>query len=517
MMARASWKALLYLRVAQTRNYFRTLVRQPGFWAMLGGAGAGMTVVRALRGGEGGGDRTAFAAALPEPFPIEVAVGVIAWLAIFWGLWQGTRKAPFEIRESDAVLLLPSPMSSRAFFALYLAVDNVRRLWAAAWLIGLSLIVLPVDPRVDEFSFPWAYLGYFVASLLGRSFAFAEWSWLQALEGREPGRAVRLRRGLRFGLIGVALVVAVWLAAGVMSGPRSVGQNVEQAAVGRWVERLDGLTSLPPTSWVRSMVAGGGSTGSAAVGSISERLWGGLAPALLLVGLAQAAAIRSATDYYEPLVHRAESLGNLARRASHREIDAQGVALEAFRSKTEWMVSLPPFGRGPGALLWSGLTRTVRFGIALATVSILTYFVLGIGLGAAVRWWGVSVYWAWVAPSLLAILTGSASNLVDELGRPYIFLFPGPPWRRLLAAVWVSVFDNVLNGTLFLALLAIVAPLTLSDSLAAFGMLVAAALLSQTAAGLGQIMLPSWIGGRERCCSLGRASSSRLPGYSSTT
>ena len=278
--------------------------------------------------------------------------------------------------------------------------------------------------------------------------------------------------------------------------PGSIGGWVDQPIVSRLVERLDALTSVPPANWMRGVVAGNGSLGAA--GSLAERVWGGLGPALLLVGLMQAVAICCATDYYEPLVQRAERVGDLMRRAGRREVDAQGVALEAFRTETKWMVSLPAFGIGPGALLWSGLTRTVRFNTALVIVSIITYLLLGVGLGAAVRWWNVSVHWAWIAPSLLALLSGGAGNLVDELSRPNIYLFPGPPWQRLLAAIGVSVVDNVLNGIPFLAFLAVVAPLALADSLAAFVMLMAAAILSQATAGLGQIMLPSWIGGGTR-------------------
>ena len=75
MKAIATWQTLSYLRLAQARNFLRTLFRQSGFWALLAGAGFVVTVVRVLRGGVGAPDRDPIPPALAESLPIDLAAG----------------------------------------------------------------------------------------------------------------------------------------------------------------------------------------------------------------------------------------------------------------------------------------------------------------------------------------------------------------------------------------------------------------------------------------------------------
>lgn len=547
MKAIHSWRALIYLRLVQAKNFLRTLLRQSGFWAALIGMGIGIAMVRVLSGGmsdgsnAGGPESFAAPASLGEIPSFELAAGTLVWVLIIWNLLQRTKRAPFLIKEPDAVLILTSPISSRSFLGFQLAVGNLHLLWMAVWWLGISMLLLRADTEQESFLFWWTYVGYLVAMLVGRSCGFAEWTWLQAVEGKDPERAERVRRGVRLGVTALSLLALIWVTEPIARGLNlgAGGRIWDPSAFGRVVERLDAVTSIPPAAWVRAVVASGSAADTsgpttgvlpapeapaqvtpppgapapdaaapgapapptsapAAAPSLSARFWGGLLPALVLVGLAQTVAIRFATDYYDPLVRRAEEEGDLLRRASGRDADAQAVALEALVGGTKWMAHLPPFGRGPMALLWSGLTRSLRLNAAIATVAIATNVILGAGLGAAIRWWGLSAKWALLGPALLTLLSGNSGNLMTELGRPYIYLFPGSAWKKLLSTGLVSVVDNAAHGFLVIAMAAVVAQLGFTDVMVGLVIIVAAAILAQAAAGLGQIALPLWIRGGVR-------------------
>lgn len=487
MKAITSWWVLIFMRLMQVKNYLRTLLRQSGFWAALSGMGVAFAITRAFlkRGGAEEPAAVATPAALGDIPSFDLVAGALVWALVLWNLGRRTKHAPFAIKEPDAVLILTSPITSRAIFSFHLALSNLHVLWMAMWWLGVSTMVLGVEAVRDEAALSWAYVGFLVASLLGRSCGLAVWSWLQAMDGKAPERAERVRRGVRAGLTVVSLASLFWLTAPIISGlnPGADAALFTPSLIGRAVERLEAVTAIPPASWVRAVASG---------------VPAGLAPALLLVVLAQAVAVRFATDYYEPLVRRAEEEGDLMRRTSRRDADAQAAVLQTLSSRTKGVVQLPPFGRGPGALVWSGLVRSVRITTAIATLSLVTNVVVGAGLGAAVRWWGLAPKWALLGPALLALLSGGAGNLINELNRPHIYLIPGAAWKKLLATGLVSVVDQAVHGTLVLITASLVAPLSIVDVIPAWVVHVAATALAQAAAGFGQVALPLWIRGGAR-------------------
>ncbi|NMA71760.1 MAG: hypothetical protein GX961_07575, partial [Firmicutes bacterium] len=138
---RTSWRALVFLDGRRGWNRLRRLLHRP-FWLLVSaGFGVGLVLLILQVGAAWGMEGAAGAPGPGDPGPWLGLVALWVLLSLGTRLWGATTRSPIPVTNADAVLLFPSPVSSRVLVLYHVARTGLHRLVAQVpfWLLWLLL------------------------------------------------------------------------------------------------------------------------------------------------------------------------------------------------------------------------------------------------------------------------------------------------------------------------------------------------------------------------------------------
>lgn len=477
-------RALLYLQVRTGINWLKRSTRSAIVWLLVIGATGSFLAGLLAEGSELPSSVPADEPVVPDDY-FQAGVLVLFIVVALLGLWRGTGKPP-RATLADVVFVLGSPLSSRLKFAFLMAREIGGTLllivvFAAASLFSTLIVAAGTGDIGARFVNNRLTLVMLVILLAGEFVRMLTWIATEQVVARDAVRGFWIRRGLRLGTAAVGMVLLALLVVPVARENYADWRAVADAVV----DRVLGLSWLPPLSWAIDAFSDTGSLIVPVAGLIA------------LVTTLGVASLWLARDFTESIAVTAERQTDARGQATESGADLQWAAMSQLGTSRRIGITLPPFGSGSWALLWSSLTRWIRYQVSVAWISGVALIVIGGGGALLVRLDIVSHYWAW-GLILTTPLFGSYYIFLDELRRPFIFLTPGPAWSRLVASGATSILDGFSSSLVTATVIAATGARPVGE---AFGLAAGAlgiGIVTQSAVSLVQIVLPSWLGRRIR-------------------
>ncbi|MGI5936589.1 MAG: putative ABC exporter domain-containing protein [Oscillospiraceae bacterium] len=334
----------------------------------------------------------------------------------------------------DVNLVFTAPISPRKvlFYGLFQQMGTsllagLFILYQYAWLhnlydvsYGVLLIIL---------------LGYGVSIFLGQVTAMVIYSYTSSDDG------VRSRVKAAYYAVAVAFAAYVLIhALGDMS-----------SILPRMVEALNSLVArlFPVAGWLGWAVSG------IITGDLSGT-WTGLGISALYLALAVLLIINTKLDYYEDVIKSAE--------LSHSAITAQkeGTLAEAVPKNVK--VGKTGIGKGFGAdaIYYKHRVENRRSRIFIVSTASLIWACGVILFALLLRNEGIAPVFAF--SSYMQIFSVALGRLTRELTKPYIYLIPEPPFKKLLHAMREMLPSSLLEALIIFIPVAFILKLSLLDT-----------------------------------------------------
>jgi len=423
--------ALAFLTLAKLKNRLKSLVKSPGkliycviFLALLG--------VTLFSGNMAAEDPDRVIRDIRElTAGITVLYAVIFLLVANSGFSQGG--SMFLLPDVNLVFTAPISPRKVLFYALFRQMGTsllagLFILYQYAWLhnlydvsYGVLLIIL---------------LGYGAAIFLGQVTAMLIYSFTSSDDA-----ARRRARAVYFAVIGVFAACALLR---VLAGDSS-------KMLSRTVESLNSLVArlFPVAGWLGWAVSG------IITGDLSGT-WTGLGISALYLALAVLLIINTKLDYYEDVIKSAE--------LSHSAITAQkeGTLAEAVPKNVK--VGKTGIGKGFGAdaIYYKHRVENRRSRIFIVSTASLIWACGVILFALLLRNEGIAPVFAF--SSYMQIFSVALGRLTRELTKPYIYLIPEPPFKKLLHAMREMLPSSLLEALIIFIPVAFILKLSLLDT-----------------------------------------------------
>ncbi len=353
-------------------------------------------------------------------------------------LLAGMQSGGGMFRMSDVNMLFVAPIPPKRILLYGLARQAGTMLLVAVCMVAYS------GMAVNNFGVSIGFallllLGYALTLFIVQTVTMLVYS---LVNGR-PGR-IRTAKGILFGLILLlAGVVAVQLYRGGMS------MDSAAAAVSHPLTEF-----FPVAGWVKGLLF------AAAAGNwVRAALFGGL----LVVGTVMALLLfmRSDADYYEDVLQNAESTYAMKQAAQEGRLSTEQVF-----GKRKLKVGGTGLrgGWGASAFFYKHL-REMRRRSRLLFLGPMTLVLIAIGVflhllaGGAEDGMSPNIVLMAVAMAGIYIFffTSSVGEWGRELGKPYLYLAPCPPFQKVLWASMTSLLKPVAEGTVVFLVVGLVA------------------------------------------------------------
>lgn len=467
--------ALVYLQYRIAWNWVRRSARSIVMWGIAIIAGFFLLVSRvSVNDGNGrGGNDVA-------TMYVEAAAVLMLLATVIFSVWRGTGPPP-RMTSADVVFVLGSPISTRVQYAWLmfremaglLGIITAVTLFALAGSLARAMTAGDVSLD-DALSTP--AIGIWLIILIGGVTRFAVWVSTEQVVAKDAWRGFRLRRVIR----GAAAIAGAGLAAWLFIPVLRERHETIEARLEHGAERLLSLAAYPPMSWPPAILNDDTSTYVALTGLV------GMALVITALGL------YAARDFVEPIAINAERATDARGQSIDTGKDLHWSTMSQLGTAPRMKVSIRPFGSGAWALLWNSLTRWVRYEMSVAWVGILVLASMGLSVTILVRFDVLDVVWVWVL-ALSMPFFGSYNMFLDELRKPFIFMMPGAPWKRLVAAGTTSVMDGTISAAMLTVIAMAFRVLPIGHALLILLATTILGFLVQSGVGFVQIILPSWI------------------------
>lgn len=470
-------RALLYLQFFVAKNWLRRSLRSIIVWALVIGV-AFFSITGAFLGGDAeppGGESGG------APSIIFESLAVMLFLfTIGFAIWRGTGPPP-KATAADVIFVLCSPIRARVQFAYLMFRDvaatlSILTIVAALSLVGPVVEALTSSASTLEGAFQSPTVGIWLIILIGGVTRLSVWVATEQVIVRDArlGHQVRwlVRGGLALTLAGIAVFVALPV---IREGHETIRAMSEHAA-----DRLMLVANVPPMSFAAMIYADDGSP-FLALGAL-------FVTALVIAG----AGLLFARDFAEPIVIMAERTTDTRGQSIESGNDLQWSTISQLGAPARLRVSIHPFGSGPWAMFWCSLVRWVRYQMSVAWFSLVTLVLMAGGITVMVRLGILSTYWVWGFALSMPIFS-SYNMFLDELRKPFLFMTPGAPWKRLVAAGITSVMDGMLASATLVVIVVATRAMSVGEAMLVLLASLLLGFLIQASVGLVQILLPSWL------------------------
>lgn len=423
--------ALSYLVRRQLRNAARDLLRHPGKLAVYLAAAAFFAFMAVSPQ-----QRAAQTGRAADPRMLE---GVYYGLLLLFCapiLFRSLKSGTTMFKMPDVNLLFVSPLPPKRILVYGLLKQTAATLLGFVFMLFYSGVLMR-DFHISAWGVVWLLLGMVAVVMASQMLALLLYGWSNGNPKRQ--NAVRAALYVFFGAMALALLFQYTRNGGGAEGFLA-------ALHSRWLEWF------PLVGWAK--------------GAAFALVGGNLAAALLWTALLAAAFalvlalfLRTDADYYEDVLQQTESAYELQQAVKEKR------AVPANRGGGARKVRAGGSGIGRGwgasAFFYRQLrearrrSRLVLLGSSTAVVlavDLAVFFMIGRGGDGPSPDMTLAVLLA--LDVYLLFLTSAAGDWTRELAKPYIYLVPDTPFRKLLWASMTTALKPVAEGAVFFAVLA---------------------------------------------------------------
>jgi len=361
--------------------------------------------------------------------PCEIAAMALA-LYTFMAVTvmsSGFTKSAAMFTMADVNLIFTSPVSKAGVF-VYGAVKQMRSSFVLGFFILLQYSWLRDSYAIDVTVIISAFFFYSLTLFAANLLSMAVYILTSAREN--------VRKMIRIGMWTVYGAAAVYMAAGAIAGSGGI------------VERIMG--TVTPLFLLLVPISGWGALG--VWGTISSEplfiIMASAAFAALIIA-AFAAVIRSGTDYYEDVISGAETLQTIEQDRKDGNI-AENVPKNVKLGKNG-------IGKGFGAdtLFYKHMVENRRARTKYISTAGIFTVLSGWIFGVLMRDGGI--IFVFVFTTYIQIFTMLMGRFNKELTKPYIYLIPEPPFKKMLWASLETLITTAVEALLLYVPLAFVA------------------------------------------------------------
>ncbi|MDR1131984.1 MAG: putative ABC exporter domain-containing protein [Oscillospiraceae bacterium] len=350
----------------------------------------------------------------------ELTAGLNYLLIIMFAVnfLSGLKNGGSFFKMSDVNFLFPSPINKRSvlFYAL------IQQIWTTL-LIGVFILFqytsLHLNYNLGFGGLLLICLAYSVSVFFSQTAAMFTYTLISDSD--------RNRRLVKTGFIFLVLLLAAYVGVNALRGRN--GPIEALASAGNSFPVL----LFPFAGWMGA-AAGGVLTGNYLQATIFLLLTGAVFTALL------AAMARSKREYYEDVLASAESVQNMMNAVR------DGIAPEAAPRNIR--VGRTGLGKGEGAsaFFYKHLVENRRASKLPVRPASLIFTLITIGFSFFVRDGGLLP--VFVFSAYIQIFSVAMGRFNRELTKPYIYLIPEPPFKKLLFALAESLPTELLESAL---------------------------------------------------------------------
>ena len=406
-------KALPYLYFTLTKNRIKDFFKRPANWivTLLMAGLLGLTI---FSGGIEIRDNY-------RPMNELYAIVSLMYIALFIiTAYRGVNRGTTLFSLADIHMLFPAPIKGQKIL-LYGLVKQM----GTSLTLGVFLL-FQYSWIHQQYGMPFSFLllvilGYGLTLFLGQLTAMVLYSFLSAHEGK------RLRaKAVLFALCGMAAVYVLipilkdtsnWLLTGA--------------------DQLSRLPMLlfPVGGWLRGMVVG------LWEGQWTPVFWA-VAAILLWTGTGIALLSRERTDYYEDVLKSTETAHQAL--TARREGKTQEMLPENIKTGKTGI------GRGLGAAVYYYKHRLESRRGRRFLLDTMSMVMLLLSLFFAFVMRGEGFLMPFASATYMQLFTVSTGRWVKELTRPYIYLVPEPPFKKLLHCLRESMLGYLAEAVLLM-------------------------------------------------------------------
>ena len=350
------------------------------------------------------------------PQIIGAGFTVLMATLLFYYLYKGTEESSTFFSMGDVNLLFPSPKSSKKILLYQMLKNSLLQFFVLGFLM---VAFLPTIIQMTALDFQ--YVGYMYLGYLGIALLIGPLNFMIFALGTKYNIQLLLKR-IIFGLIYLSITYII----GYIFYEGSFFQGLLKALNAEFVDYI------PIIGWSRTAFM---------VPIRGYSNYGLLSIFLLFLTIATAIILcyHTADDYYEDV------LGSTEKQALRRRIKK---GIEKTQGKTFFLnknkqVMVHKTGAGPWTLLWRAKVEYSRTDLH-PYLSILTMVFLLVGLIGgyfAKKYMGTlnPLYFINGLTAYMLFIFSSIQARNNELMKPYIFLIPGKPLEKIIAANFIEV------------------------------------------------------------------------------
>lgn len=421
--------ALLYLLGRRLKNQLLVLFKSPSKLIFVI-AMVGIIVLTLISGQEGMQDQ-------PRRDIREFSAGVFALLAIMFVVIakNGFDNGASMFRMQDVNLVFPSPLKPQSvlFYGLFQQLGT-------SLLIGFFLLFqyswLHSLYGIDFTALILVFLTYGLTVFCAQLTAMAIYSFTNANEKR--------KQTLKAVFYGIIIVYIAGLLLYMLGDRAAVAQRLAEA--------LNGMAFrlFPVAGWIADIANG------AILGDLWRLVLGGSLCIAFIAGIA-VLIIKGDPDYYEDVLQSTE-YAHLAAQAKKEGRIGESVPRRVKTGKTG-------IGRGAGAnvFYYKHLLENRRSKMFLLNPQMIIFIVVIIGFSFFVREAGLVAVFAFA--TYMQIFSVAFGRLNKEILKPFVYLVPEPPFKKLMACIRESFFSSVLEAVLVFIPVAFILGLTPLETL----------------------------------------------------
>ena len=355
------------------------------------------------------------------PQVIGAVFTVLMTVLLLYNIYRGTVESATFFSMGDVHFLFPAPVPPKRILLYNMIKQTLQQFFLYGIVIFALTPTILQGTRINLHYVHLFYLGYITPILMMASLNFLIFV---------IGSKYKLQSELQKGILGLAATALLYTAIIVIqTGGTAAGL-------------LQGLNApfinyLPIIGWGKSAFMAPLS-GYSPFGTVAVIMQ------LALLGLLILLSYRTADDYYEDVLGATEK--RTLRKRQKKGLEKR----EMFSFYRKKQVTVREAGTGPQALVWKARVESSRTDLH-RYFGFLTIAALAIGLmvGFMAGKFPAGVIPLYVANGIAAYMIfifSAWQNRFTEWGKPYIYLMPGSPFRKIIAVNLHDIIRMTINA-----------------------------------------------------------------------
>ncbi|MFZ7132483.1 MAG: putative ABC exporter domain-containing protein [Eubacteriales bacterium] len=355
---------------------------------------------------------------------ISIIINILVFVAFGFTIYSGSKEISGLFSMGDVNYLFSSPISSKKILAYAMIKVSFKTGLASIFLIFMLPMLQMILGSLDPWLLIYSFIGVMSLTIFTVPFSF-----LSFILASRFG----LKKWLFLFLYGIAFIIVAAIGYGIY-----IHQDIMQGAV--WVFEQPLYHYIPIIGWSAHLI-GVGFLGETTMSIIFLGLQ------VFTIGIISFFAIYLAEDYYEDALPSAEKVASIKRQVKEKG-NAFDIVANNPKKKVH-KVHVPKVRKGPWAFLWMQfVTKKRGRGAFLFQWKNAVLLLISIAFGLFLPYKTIDTYYIAAGVIAYAIFIFSTMISIDsELGKKYIFILPGQPWKKILALNTIPIIrTSILIG-----------------------------------------------------------------------